>query len=192
MKHRLTLPALLAAAVLTLAGCADDSDAGSDANFNDADVTFAQGMIVHHQQAVEMAMLAEDRATSPEVRELAAAIEEAQDPEIETMTGWLNAWGADIPEGDMGDMGGMDHGDMSDDDMSGMMGADEMRELEAAEGSMFDQMFLMMMIEHHEGAVEAAQTEQAEGENPDALALAEKIEADQTAEIEAMQDLLDS
>lgn len=189
MKHRLTLSTLLAAAVLTLAGCADDSDPASDAKFNDADVSFAQGMIPHHQQAVEMAMLAEDRATSPEVKELAASIQAAQDPEIETMTDWLNSWGEEVPDDDMG---GMDHGDMSGDDMSGMMSADDMGELEASDGSMFDQMFLTMMIEHHEGAIEAAQTEQAEGENPDALALAEKIEADQTAEIETMQNLLES
>jgi len=189
MKHRRTLAALLTAAALTLAGCADDSDAGGDAKFNDADVTFAQGMIPHHQQAIEMAMLAEDRATSPEVKELAAAIEAAQDPEIETMTDWLETWGEDVPDDDMG---GMDHGDMSGDDMPGMMSADDMGELEASDGTEFDQMFLTMMIEHHQGAIEAAQTEQKEGENPDALALAKQIETDQTAEIETMQDLLKS
>ena len=67
-----------------------------------------------------------------------------------------------------------------------------MAELEEASGPEFDQMFLTMMIRHHEGAIEMAKTEQDEGENPDALALAEKIEADQTAEIETIEGLLES
>lgn len=187
MRKNLATLALLAAAPLALAACSEDApDATSH---NEADVTFAQEMIPHHQQAVEMAALAGDRAADPEVRELAADIEAAQEPEIETMTGWLEAWDEDVPTGSM-DHGDMGHG--SSDAMPGMMTAEEMADLEQAAGTEFDRMFLEMMVEHHSGALEMARTEQAEGENPDALALAEKIEADQEAEIAEMQQLLES
>jgi uncharacterized protein (DUF305 family) len=179
------LVSLLAAVALTVSACADDEpDTAADADFNQADVTFAQEMIPHHQQAIEMAQLALDRAEDPEVKDLAALIEAAQDPEIQTMTEWLESWGEDVP----GD--GMDHGDMSGEDMPGMMTDEEMADLEAAGGAEFDQMFLTMMIEHHGGALEMAVTEQADGQNAAAVALAEKIEADQTAEIATMEDLL--
>jgi uncharacterized protein (DUF305 family) len=179
------LVSLLAALALTMSACADDEpDTAADADFNQADVTFAQEMIPHHQQAIEMAQLAQDRAEDPEVKDLAAQIEDAQDPEIQTMTGWLESWGEGVPSDDM------DHGDMSGDDMPGMMTDEEMAGLQAAGGAEFDQMFLTMMIEHHEGAIEMARTEQADGQNADAVALAEKIEADQTAEIATIEDLL--
>lgn len=93
-----------------------------------------------------------------------------------------------------GDMGGMDHGDMGDDSggaMSGMMDEDEMNELMAASGANWDRMFLEMMIEHHEGAVEMSQVEVDQGENPDAVAMAKKIISDQQAEITQMRRLLE-
>lgn len=185
MRKTLTAT-LLAASLLTLAACGNEDDTDTSAGHNDADVTFAQEMIPHHQQAIEMAALADTRAESQEVKDLAADIEAAQDPEIETMTGWLESWGEDVPEEGMS---GMDHGDMSSEDMPGMMSEDEMTDLEGA-GAEFDQMFLTMMIEHHEGAIEMAQTEQADGEFPDAIELAENIETAQTAEVQTMQDLL--
>lgn len=187
MRKTLTA-ALLAASLLTLAACGND-DSDTAAGHNDADVTFAQQMIPHHQQAIEMAELAETRAESQEVKALAADIEAAQDPEIETMTGWLESWGEDV-SGDS--MSGMDHGDMSTEDMPGMMSEDDMAELESASGAEFDQMFLTMMIEHHEGAIEMAKTEQSEGEYADAIELAEGIETAQTEEIQTMQALLTS
>jgi uncharacterized protein (DUF305 family) len=176
---------------LTFAGCGSDTDssdsAGSGgAQFNDADVTFAQSMIAHHEQAVEMATMAQERASSTEVKQLADKIAAAQGPEIDTMTGWLEDWGQEVAA-DSGS--GMDH---SGSDGSGMMSDDDMESLGSATGAEFDQMFLEMMIEHHTGAIEMAKTEQEDGENPDAIALAEKIEADQTAEIAQMQDLLGS
>jgi len=177
--------ALVAASLLTLAACGNEDDSGSAAGHNDADVAFAQQMIPHHQQAIEMAQLAETRAQSPDVKDLAADIEAAQDPEIETMTGWLDSWGEEAP----GEGGHGEH-DMSSDDMAGMMTEEEMADLEGSSGSAFDQMFLTMMIEHHQGAIEMAQTEQAEGEFPDALAMAEQIESAQTEEIQTMQELL--
>lgn len=194
MKRTLMSITLAVVAALTVAGCGSDTDSNgstgstesSDAQFNDADVTFAQQMIPHHEQAVEMATMAQERASSPEVKQLAAKIEAAQGPEIDTMAGWLEDWGQEAPSDSMG---GMDH---SGSDMSGMMSDEDMESMGAATGTEFDQMFLTMMIEHHTGAIEMAQAEQQDGENPDAIALAEKIEADQTAEIAQMEDLLGS
>ncbi len=198
MRTRFAIASLLTAAAVTLVGCGGgtSSPAGDDA-FNDADVTFAQGMVVHHQQAIEMSQLVESRASDPEVKQLAADIEAAQGPEINTMTGWLKDWDEEVPsaDGGMEDMDGMDHGDMdgmSKGDMDGMMTEQDMSGLEAAQAPSFDRMFLTMMIEHHQGAVEVAETEQAEGENAEAVALAEKIAADQQAELQDMQDLLES
>ena len=189
MRKTLTA-ALLAASLLTLASCGgNEDDTDTSAGHNDADVTFAQQMIPHHEQAIEMAELATSRAESQEVKELAADIEAAQGPEIETMTGWLESWDEDVPDDGMT---GMDHGDMSSDDMAGMMSDEDMGELENASGAGFDRMFLTMMIEHHQGAIEMAQAEKADGEYPDAMAMAEDIETAQTEEIQTMQELLGS
>jgi uncharacterized protein (DUF305 family) len=86
-----------------MSGMSDSASASSStgasadaaADFSDADVTFAQGMLPHHQQAVEMAQLAGERAADPRVKDLAARIENAQEPEIETLTGWLEDWGVE-------------------------------------------------------------------------------------------------
>ena len=158
---------------------------------NDADIAFTQMMIVHHRQAVSMADLAVDRAESAEVKSLAEAISAAQGPEIETMTGLLRAWDAEVPEGmsmeGMGGMGGMDMGAMP-----GAMTPEMMDQLMAAQGAAFDRMFLEMMTAHHNGAIEMARTEQAEGQNPQALELAATIETDQSGEIEEMRQILAS
>lgn len=150
--------------------------------FNEADIDFATSMIPHHRQAVEMAQLARSRAERPEVLALAEQIEAAQDPEIQTMTEWLESWGEPVPA----DMGGHD---MSG-SMPGMMTMEEMQQLAAAKGTEFDRLFLTMMIAHHQGAIEMAQTEKTEGQNEDAVALAEEIETAQQQEIADMQALL--
>ena len=113
MRKSLTA-AIIAASMFTLAACGSGEDVDTAAEHNDADVTFAQEMIPHHEQAIRMAELAEARAESQEVKALAADIEAAQGPEIETMTDWLESWGEDVPDEDMSDM---DHGDMSSDNM---------------------------------------------------------------------------
>jgi uncharacterized protein (DUF305 family) len=190
----------LIAGVAVLSGCSgdssmnmNDSNAGSSASqsaeFNDADVAFAQGMIVHHQGALEMAQLVEGRSQNAAVTDLAGRIEAAQDPEIETMTGWLEDWGQPTSADDSDSMGGMDHG--SGDMSGGMeMSEEDMSALEAASGAEFDRMWLEMMIEHHRGAVEMSETEIADGQNADAVALAEDIVESQSAEIDEMQGLL--
>lgn len=150
---------------------------------NTADVAFTQGMIPHHRQAVDMSALAPTRAASPEVKDLAARISAAQGPEIEQMTGMLAAWGAPAPPaGAMSGMGSMP--------MNGMLSEQQMGQLTAASGTGFDRMFLEQMTAHHRGAVQMAQTELAQGQNPQAKALAETIIAAQQAEITEMQALL--
>jgi uncharacterized protein (DUF305 family) len=186
-----TLLAAAAATLLMLTGCSGDGEEtttkdGSGAaatEHNDADVRFAQDMIPHHEQALEMA---ESAAASADVRELAAAIAAAQGPEIETMTSWLEDWGEEVPSGtNHADMG---HGGM--DEMPGMMDAEQMGALSGAMGADFDSTWLEMMIEHHGGAVEMAKVQQEDGQYAEAVALAERIEADQLAEIEVMRALL--
>ncbi|MGD9529001.1 DUF305 domain-containing protein [Pseudonocardia sp.] len=156
------------------------------AGHNEADITFVQGMIPHHEQAVVMSQLAADRAASPRVKELAATIEQAQAPEIEQMRGFLEAWGVEEDSS----MGGMDHGSMGQGGMPGMMSGQQMGGLDRANGAGFDRMFLQMMVVHHEGAVTMARTELADGQNPQAKALAQAIIDQQTAEIAQMQELL--
>lgn len=205
MKRTLSLVALALAAALTIAGCGSNdtstsstTSSSSSSSFNDADVTFAQSMIPHHQQAVQMAKMAKMNASSPEVKQLAEKIEAAQGPEIDTMTGWLKEWGKKVPSGSGSGMGGMDHdsdddmGSMGSGDMPGMMSGADMKKMMGASGASFDRMFLTMMTEHHTGAIKMAKTEQANGKSADAVALAKKIEADQTAEITQMKQLLKS
>ena len=152
--------------------------------FNEADVAFAQHMTVHHQQAVEMSALAVERAADPRVKELAAAIAAAQAPEMAVMTGWLSAWGQPTAA-----PGGSGHGS-GHESMPGMMSASDMAKLAAADGAAFDELFLTMMIAHHEGAVTMAEEAAARGSNPGAEALATKIVTDQRAEIDTMKAML--
>ncbi len=209
LVRRAALGVTAVTAALVLAACGSDggssdtgsSDTGSGTQpsaptgaedtagaHNDQDVDFAQGMIPHHQQALQMARMAKSQASSAEVEDLASRIEKAQDPEIRTMSGWLEAWGEDVPSG----MPGMDHGGHGDDSsgMPGMMGTEDMDQLMEASGHDFDTMFLTMMIEHHEGAVEMATTEKDEGRYGPAKKLADDIITAQTAEIEEMNKLL--
>ena len=153
--------------------------------YNDADTEFAQMMIVHHEGAVEMAELAIEEAEGDEVRALAQRIAAAQGPEIETLTGWLGAWGQELP-GEM-DMGGMDHGAMQ---MDGMDQETVMAELSGLSGNDFDRRFLEVMVEHHRGAIEMAEEHRAEGENAEALRLSGSIIDAQTLEITEMTNLL--
>lgn len=204
MRRSLTwraLVAVAATAVLVLAGCSTDeessSTSGSD-DHNTSDVAFAQDMIPHHQQALLMAEVAVAGAETDELRQLAKRIQAAQAPEIELMSGWLAEWGEDVP--DLDDMSHMmmGHGsegseDANETEMPGMMSADQLSEMRDAMGSgvAFDRMWVLMMIEHHEGAIEMARDQQASGQSQDAITLAADIEAAQTAEIEEMQQLLD-
>jgi uncharacterized protein (DUF305 family) len=200
--RRAVLAGTAVTAVLVLAGCGSghgsmpgmgngsSSAAGtaSAAAFNDADVMFAQMMIPHHRQAVDMAALADTRATDPQVKQLAGQIKAAQDPEIATMTGWLSSWGkpTTAPSGMPGmDMPGMSHGAMP-----GTMSDADMAKLTTAAGRDFDRQFCTMMIAHHQGAIQMAKQEQNAGVNPDAKVLAGRIATGQQAEIDTMNKIL--
>jgi uncharacterized protein (DUF305 family) len=178
-------PATTAASATTPSATTPSTTTAPSAEHNDADIMFAQMMIQHHRQAVEMAKLVEGRASSPEVKKLAAAIEAAQGPEIRTMSTWLTTWGEEVPAESMP---GMDHGGHGG--MPGMMSEADMMTLEALSGSEFDKSWLTMMVAHHQGAVQMAQQQQKDGENPEAVALAKKIQSDQAAEITTMKGLL--
>ncbi len=206
--RRLLTTLLLTLALLGLAGCGGDDaepdaaatrEAPSDTEHNDADVAFATDMIPHHAQALVMVDLSRGRPLDPEVEALMEQIQAAQTPEIQTMTGWLTSWGEDIPAtsrdhvhgGDHGSDGGAEGADTAPmDDMPGMMSAEEMAALEAADDADFQQQLLEMMVAHHEGAVEMAKDELEEGRYQPALDLAQTIIDGQTAEIETMQQLL--
>ncbi|MET9420603.1 DUF305 domain-containing protein [Streptomyces sp. NPDC006540] len=162
---------------------ASTSASAQEGKHNAADVAFAQGMIPHHRQAVEMADLAATRAGSADVKALAAEIKKAQDPEIKTLSEWLTSWGEDVPKDDEG-------GEHAGHSMSGMMTPEEMGELEKASGEAFDTAFLKMMIKHHEGAVDMAKTEQADGSYQPAKDMAGDIVTSQSAEITRMNELL--
>ncbi|MEW9517284.1 DUF305 domain-containing protein [Streptomyces tubercidicus] len=227
--RRLVLVGATAASVTVLAACGGNdsgsrsdsahrspsksasspSAAASDGAHNAADVAFAKGMIPHHRQAVEMADLAAGRAASSQVKELAAKIKRAQDPEIRTMSGWLTAWGEQVPKGMTEGTPGMDHSAGSPDsaesrhsgdsghsghtghsEMPGMMGAEEMTALKGKSGKAFDAAFLEMMVRHHQGAVKMAGTEKEKGAYGPAKRLADDVIKAQEAEIARMNKLL--
>ncbi|MET9322268.1 DUF305 domain-containing protein [Streptomyces sp. NPDC003038] len=196
--RRATAVAAAAAAGLVLAACGgNDGGAGHNGHdsgasptatasarqgeHNAADTAFAQGMIPHHRQAVEMADLAPTRAESAEVKKLADEIKKAQDPEIKTLSGWLTSWGEQVPAEGEG------HGGHA---MEGMMTAEEMERLEKASGKAFDTAFLEMMVKHHEGAVAMAKAEQSGGSYGPAKEMAGAIVTSQSAEIARMNALL--
>jgi uncharacterized protein (DUF305 family) len=190
-SRRIFFGALVALALLgTACGDSGGSATSSSAAFNDADASFAQGMIPHHTQAVEMADLASTRASSPKVKDLAVRIRAAQGPEITALTGWLKSWNKPVAASS-GGMSGMDKGGSTGSDM-GMMSAADMKSLTDATGTAFDKMFLTMMVVHHKGAIEMAKTEQNTGKFADAKAMASAIVTGQQAEIDEMTKLLTS
>lgn len=155
---------------------------------NSIDVAFAQGMIPHHAQAVEMSELAATNTSNPEVQALATEIIAAQGPEIALMTEWLTAWGAEVPDpaASMDENMEMAGGMM----MSGMISDADFEKLRAARDAEFDRLYLELMILHHEGAIEMAQQELDGGDSPEATALAQQIIDTQQAEITRMEQLL--
>ena len=206
MSHRFTralgATRLAASLATSLVACGGD-EAGttttdlSATEHNDTDVAFARDMIQHHAQAVAMVEMTRERDLDPEVAQLAEGIRDAQVAEIETFSDWLGEWDEEIPP-TMLDHANAGHGsgDMSetmedmDDAMPGMMSGADMDALQDAGADDFQSMWLKMMIEHHEGAIEMARTEQQDGRYRPAVELAAEIEESQGAEIETMRDLL--
>lgn len=142
---------------------------------------FAQMMIPHHQQAITMSEHELAVGADPAVKDLAGHIEQAQAPEIRTMQGWLAAWQAPAEPGGM--TGHRGHSD-------GMMAPQQMDEFQQARGEQADRLFLQMMIQHHQGAVDMGRSEQQRGQAPEAERLASSIVDSQQAQISQMQHML--
>jgi uncharacterized protein (DUF305 family) len=149
---------------------------------NSADVEYARMMIQHHEQALEMTELVPKRAESTQIKKLAERMSAAQGPEIDAMRGWLKTHGKkEQPQGH----GGHDHAAMP-----GMASAGQLKNLRAAEGKAFDQLFLTLMITHHEGAVTMAADVKAQGNNVQIEEMADDVIAQQTSEITRMRQLM--
>ena len=189
-RTRLTVIAVAALGLL-LAGCGgshDMDDMGmaspsSTTGASAADAMFAQMMIPHHEQAVEMSTLAETRASDPFIIEIASEIKGAQDPEIQLMASWLQEWGfpQQSAEEAMSAHGG--HG------MMGMLTQEQLDELASLSGDAFDQKFAEYMILHHEGAIDMARGVE-NSTDPEVAALAQAIIETQQTEIDEMNAFL--
>ncbi|MET3948319.1 uncharacterized protein (DUF305 family) [Arthrobacter sp. UYCu512] len=195
MKKILTLSAAAIAAAIALAGCSagsggsmpgmnmggsgtsTDSAPIAVGDHNGADTTFAQMMIPHHTQAVEMSdLILKKQGIDPKVTALATKIKAEQAPEITTMTGWLKTWN--------------EPSQMSGGGMSGAMSSDDMTKLDVAQGAEAAKLYLSQMTTHHQGAVAMAKTEEATGKSTDAVTLSKNIVTSQEAEIQEMKNLL--
>ncbi|MDH6207362.1 uncharacterized protein (DUF305 family) [Aurantimicrobium minutum] len=191
-KYRIAgITAVALAGAISLAGCTinpggNDSNGMMDGDmmgnnksasaFSGTDIMFAQMMIPHHQQAVDMSTLAETHTTNPEILALAKQIKDAQAPEIKQMTAWIESSGAGM---DMGhDMG-----------MGGMLTEEQMTALGNAQGAEFDKLYLEGMIGHHEGALQMAKMIE-NSSNSEAKTLASNVISSQSAEIEKMKQML--
>ncbi len=138
-------------------------------------------MIPHHRQAVQMSdIILAKGGIRPDVRSLAEQIKGAQQPEIDQMTSWLQAWGAPTE---------MHHGS-GETMMDGMLSEQQIRELEAADAKQGQKRYLEGMIEHHQGAVEMARKAQPTSQSPDVKQLTQSIIDSQNAEIEQMRGIL--
>ncbi len=174
-----------------------------------ADISFMQGMVMHHNQAVEMTELLKTRSLSPEVRELGNKISVSQTDEMRFMKEWLEERGLPLkPEHggmhhsmagmDMGgmdmkgmDMKGMDMGDMPM--MPGMLTAAQMQALREAKGAKFDHLFLTGMIQHHTGAITMVKDlfdTPGAGQDPRLFDFANDVDNTQLAEIDFMKAML--
>ncbi len=153
------------------------------AMYTEADVRFMQGMIAHHAQAIYMSRLAEANGANPRVLKLATKIDQSQMTEINQMQGWLRANGQVAP-----DTASYHHVMMD-----GMLNEAQLKELTAAKGAEFDRLFLTYMIMHHQGALKMVADLNATpgaAQDVDVSVFANEVEVVQTAEIDAMNQLL--
>ena len=207
-KRAILIGAGAAAALVISAGCSgsesgpEQSGGGSSSataessnqDHNDADVMFAQHMIPHHEQAIEMSdVVLAKKGIDPRVTDLATEIKAAQGPEIKQMQDWLGQWGNPPmpPMATEEGHGGHDMEGMSGDGM-GMMSDEEMTALKNAKGVEVSRLFLTGMITHHEGAIAMAQTEIEDGKFAPAVELARAIVKTQQAEIDTMKGILET
>ena len=174
-----------AAAVLLVAIAVAGCGGGGGGDHNAQDVSFAKDMVPHHQQAVTMADMALAQASTPQVKDLATRIKEAQGPELATMNGWLVSWGESATD-HSGHSVGSGH-DMKS--MKGMVSGPEMAAMGATSGAEFDRLFVKHMTAHHQAAVDMAKVELEKGKYEPAKALARGIITAQEKEIAEMATL---
>ena len=167
------LAAMVAVLALALTACSNKEEAKKH---NDADVTFVEGMIPHHEQAIHMSELADKHANSPDVKKIASTIKTKQEEEIKTMEKLVHEWGVKLKEGH-------GHGGAH----SGLLPEHQIKELEEAKGVEFDKLFLRGMIEHHKGAITMAEEAEHKAENKEVKKLAAEIKRGQEHEIEEME-----
>ncbi len=177
----------------------EELDNVAGAKFTAADVRFMQGMIPHHQQALQMTALVQKHATTNAVRQMALRMEISQRDEIKLMEAWLTERDQPI-EMPMGSMGGMLHDGMQHDMagglhvMPGMLTAEQMKALSNARGIAFDLLFLEGMIQHHQGAIDMVATlfnSAGAAQESTIFTFAEEVDADQQMEINRMRALLE-
>ena len=171
----------------------DEAEAIEDPTWTDADIEFVQMMLPHHQQALEMTALVEDRAADPDLAQLAQRIEVSQQDEIALLEEWLSERGQMVSgmHGGHGEHGGGHQDGLQD--MPGMLTPAQLDQLERAKGEPFDRLFLQGMIRHHEGAVVMVETLLTGGEGgqeSEVFQLASHIGTDQQVEIAAMKERL--
>jgi uncharacterized protein (DUF305 family) len=145
---------------------------------NAADIKYVQDMIVHHRQAVDMALLAPARARSATLKNLASRIKDVQGPEIQYMTSWLRDLEQKVPDHHAAHEG-----------MPGMATPQQLEALKAASGKAFDEMFLQLMIDHHLGAIKMSEQVLTSGSHSRIQELAGDVSVEQAAEIGRMQKI---
>jgi uncharacterized protein (DUF305 family) len=153
--------------------------------FNAEDHAFATTMIPHHEQAIELAALAPQRSTNADLIALAAKISAEQEPEIKALRVFLVQWDEN-PEDNTSHGGDGDHGAMA-----GMVDEATMTKLQSLQGAQFDTLWLQSMISHHEGAIDMAKAEVADGQNDDIKRMAQTMIDTQQAEITQMNQMLE-
>ena len=158
-----------------------------------ADVEFMQGMIMHHEQAVEMTALIASHTENKELRLLGARISSSQSDEIRFMKRWLAARGEALSVV-MPGMPGMDMAGEPMPLMPGMLTPAQMEALRKAKGAEFDRLFLTGMIQHHGGALTMAKDlfdTAGAGQDAELFNFATDVDSGQRAEIRIMQTMLE-
>jgi uncharacterized protein (DUF305 family) len=182
MKHarRALLLPLLLALLGALAACAGDASTNGRASYNQTDVTFATELIPHHRQSLQMVRMVEQRDVDPKLKSFAAQLRVTKAVEIESMLSWLKDWDVTAPTGDpsvgTGQSGAVNPGDLA--------------ALEGSTGNEFEKQWLRLMIRQHEDAIALAKVENAKGQYPYAVALANTVMVGQASQIRTMELML--
>jgi uncharacterized protein (DUF305 family) len=188
-RHRAVLAGPAVGLALVLSACGGESDTAAQAgagtgsaaatSYSEGDVMFAQQMIPHHQQVVELAELAATKASDPELRAFAAQLQASESKVVGELTGMLTGWGKPTAMEDM-----------SHQEMPGMASEQDMSSLASLSGAGFDRRFTQMMITHHIGASQLTMTEQQTGSSTQAKAIAAQLLQTQTEQVTQLQTIL--